>query len=653
MELYAGDLVPEDPYEEWITSRKTALWASFLTLLTRAGRRAQEQGQANRVIEIFQRLVTVEPVQEDAHVALMQLYALNGQSRQALAQYDRLVDILDRDLDAEPERITRALMEAIRDGLYPGKIDESSLTAIAPAVVTSNLPSPVGPFVGRDREIIETRQMLSSSRLVTLTDPGGIGKTRLSIAVGHELLDSFEHGVYFVPLAPIRDPGLVVAAVAKALDVREVAGGSLVDTVKTFLRSKRLLLILDNFEHVTEVAPKVTELLEHAPGVKALVTSRMRLRLRGEQEYEVSPLLLPEHEKQTGVEVAAYSSVTLFSQMARQVRPDFQVVDDNASAVAAICRRLDGLPLAIELAAARTKVLSPQAILGRLDHPLTFLTGGSRDLPERQQTIRGTVEWSYDLLRPDEQWLLRRLSVFSGGWTLEAVEQVAQGVDQRGMDVLEGLTALVDASLVTHRTQSEGETRYGMLEVIREYALEQLDSVGDVSRTRQRHAQYVVGFVEPLEPQLFRAAQTEALEALEREHDNIRAALAWFVETEDAAAGLALSGRMWRFWWFHGHLDEGRRWYEQLFRLPQHDVSAKSRATALTGAGILAERQYDGDAAAALHEEALSIWSDFPLSERHMACWSLTSLGNTRYFKGDYGSAELLLDEALQLARAP
>ncbi|CAN5188632.1 BTAD domain-containing putative transcriptional regulator [soil metagenome] len=644
VDLYAGDLLPEDPYEEWITGRRTSLRASFLTLLTRAGRRAQEQGQVNRAIEIFQWLVAGEPVQEDAHVALMQLYALNGQRRQALAQYDQLVEILERELEAEPERITRALMEAIRDGLYPGKVNETPLTAAV--TLTSNLPTPVGLLVGREREIAETRQMLSSSRLVTLTGPGGIGKTRLSIAVGHELRGSFEHGVSFVPLASIRDPGLVVAAVAKALDVREVAGDTLVDTVKTFLRSRRLLLVLDNFEHVTEAAPQVTELLEHASGVKALVTSRVRLRLRGEQEYEVSPLLMPEYGKQTGVEVAAYSSVTLFSQIARQARPDFQLVDANATIVASICRRLDGLPLAIELAAARTKVLSPHAILNRLDHPLTFLTGGSRDLPVRQQTIRDTVQWSYDLLRPDEQWLLRRLSVFAGGWTLEAAEQIAHG-----MDVLEGLTALVDASLVTHRTPAEGETRYGMLEVIREYALEQAQATGELDQARLRHAAYVSGLAAAVEPLLFGSKQIETLDLLEVEQANIRLALTWYVENEDAHAGLELAGRLWRFWWLHGHWTEARDWYDNLFAFGLEDIPLKVHATALTGAGAIAERQHDLTAATAWHEEALSTWLDLPLPDRGMACWSLVSLGATNWLRGNYEHADPLFEEALQLAQ--
>lgn len=654
-ELYSGDLLPEDMYDDWLDGRRAALRTSYLALLARLGRRLREHGQPDRAIETFQRLVAAEPTQEEAHVALMQLHALAGRTRQAVAQYDRLSEVLERELGAEPEFITRALLKAIQDGHFsatPAPIT-SFRSATEPAqLVPTNLPSPVSGLVGREREIAEVRLILSSSRLITLTGPGGIGKTRLSIAVGHQVRDRFDDGVFFVPLAPVRDVELVISSIAKALNAREIAGESLIDTLKTFSRFKRMLLVLDNFEHVVGAAPLVTELLEAAPEMKVLVTSRMRLRLRGEREYHVPPLNLPgDGGINTSTSVAEYSAVSLFVQTAQEVRPDFRVVDDNALAVATICRRLDGLPLAIELAAARMRVLPLQAILGRLEHPLSLLTGGSRDLPERQQTIRNTVKWSYDLLQSDEQQLLQRLSVFAGGWSLEAAETVAIPIAVGDVDVLDGLTGLVEASLVTHRTQPDGETRYGMLEIIREYALEQLVSVGNLPDARQRHAEHVAEFVEFRELLLFGPRQIETLDELEREHDNIRAALTWFHATEQACNGLALAGRLWRFWWLHGHFEEGQAWYERLRVLPDQDVPDKIRATALTGAGAMAELQHDLRSGVAFHEEAISIWLDLEPREQWLACWSFASLGSTYMNHGDYDLAERSYQDGLRLAR--
>jgi DNA-binding SARP family transcriptional activator len=356
LDLYAGDPLPDDPYEEWLEGRRMTLRTGYLALLTRLGQWHAERGETAHAIEAFGRLVATEPAQEDAHIALMRLYALAGQRAQALAQYEQLTATLDRELDVEPDDATQELAAAIRTGQYPDTatplVPDAPLPAPPRPPLVSTLPAFISDLVGREREIAEVRQLLATARLVTLTGPGGIGKTRLAVAVAGDLTEAFPDGVVFVDLAPLRDPSLVVTAIAQPLDVRESGEQPLVERLTAHLRERRLLLVLDNFEHLVEAAPVVASVLEGASRVKALVTSRMRLRLRGEQEYPVGPLVVP--ELTTSEHLSQYAAVALFIQRAREVKPDFQVTNENAPAAAELCARLDGLPLAIELAAART-----------------------------------------------------------------------------------------------------------------------------------------------------------------------------------------------------------------------------------------------------------------------------------------------------------
>ncbi|MDQ5851887.1 MAG: adenylate/guanylate cyclase domain-containing protein, partial [Chloroflexota bacterium] len=489
----------------------------------------------------------------------------------------------------------------------------------------NNLPAQPTPFIGREREVAAVRQRLlhPDIRLITLTGPGGIGKTRLGLRVAAQVLNDFPDGVYFVALAPISDPMLVSVTVAQTLGVKETSGESLLDSLKAYLREKQLLLLLDNFEQVVVAAPLITELLAAAPGLKVLVTSRASLHLQGEREFPVPPLALPDPKHLPTLDtLSQYEAVELFIQRAQAVNPDFQVTNTTAPAVAEICVRLDGLPLAIELAAARSKLLSPQALLQRLQHRLQVLTGGARDLPARQQTLRSTIDWSFSLLEAGEQTLFARLGVFVGGFSVEAAETVCHesGIgDQwsgvRGQEsgdegrsaspsqiptpdsrlpipVLDGLQSLLDKSLLHQVPGASGEPRFRMLEIIREYALERLAARGEVEATERTHATYYLTLAEAAAPELQGSRQGAWLEQLEMEHDNLRAALRWSLNRGEVEVGLRLGAALWRLWHMRGYVSEGREWLEKLLPLSEHSrVSPSVRAQALNAAGVLAQQQ--------------------------------------------------------------
>jgi predicted ATPase/Tfp pilus assembly protein PilF len=403
-------------------------------------------------------------------------------------------------------------------------------------------------------------------RLLTLTGSGGVGKTRLALQVIMDLRAQFADNVAFVALAPLDDPALVIATIAQTLGVREVGGKPLSDTVRTALHDWRLLLVLDNFEHVAPAAPEVVALLMACPRLVALVTSRAALHVRGEQEYPVPPLALPDlSHVPTVEEVASAAAVDLFVQRAQAASPAFVLTPANAAAVAAICRRLDGLPLALELAAARIKLLTPTALLARLDRALPLLVGGARDLPERQQKMRTTIAWSYDLLPAGEQALFRQLAVFAGGWTLEAAETICagEGIDAGG--VLDLLTGLVDQSLVL-LDEHTGEMRYRLLEMVRQYGWDQLEAAGEMTPVRDRHLAYFLAQAEQAEPLLNGSEQTLWLLRLHRDLDNMRAGLAWAYDQHKIEFGLRLSAALRPFWFKQSYLHEGREWLERFLK---------------------------------------------------------------------------------------
>src|SRR5215204_1382929 len=512
----------------------------------------------------------------------------------------------------------------------------------------NNLPVQPTPLVGREREIREVAERVRSEevRLITLTGPGGTGKTRLGLQAAADLLEEFYDGVFFVALATITEPEFVASTIALALGVKESAEQSLMKSLKNYLRDKRLLLVLDNFEQVLEGAPLVGELLGACPKMKVLATSRIPLRLYGEQEYLVRPLSLPDPKVMPLLEVLTqYEAVRLFVQRARAVKADFKVTNDNAPAVAEICARLDGLPLAIELAAARTRVLPPQKMLERLGNRLKLLRGGPRDLPARQQTLRGTIDWSYELLEKEEKILFGRLSVFAGGRTLEAIEEIC---DPEGeLEALEGVESLLEKSLLRQEVGVEREPRFVMLETVHEYAREKLQESGEEQEIKRAHAEYFLALAEEGESEMRGPEAAKWLERLEAEHDNMRAAVSWSLGQE-IELGLRLAGALWRFWWMRGHYSEGRRWLENALAVDGRG-SPSARAMALAGIGEIASHQGDLDQA----QEACEVGLELLAHEASEAkIYLLLSLGKVALMRGeDYERATQVNEEALALSR--
>src|SRR5438552_14585586 len=512
----------------------------------------------------------------------------------------------------------------------------------------NNLPLQLTSFVGRDAEIAAVRELVDAARLVTLTGPGGTGKTRLALQVAAERLGEHTDGVFFVELAPITDQGLVASAVGAALRSREAAARPPLETLKDDLRDKAMLLVLDNFEQVTGAAPLVTELLSAAAKLHVLVTSRAVLHLQGEREFPVPPLRIPDPASLPSLEaLSSYEAVKLFVERAMTMRPDFAVTNESVPAVAEIVARLDGLPLAIELAAARTRILSPQAILARLGSRLAFLGGGARDLPARQQTLRGAIDWSYELLNPAEQVLLRRLSVFAGGASLEAIEAVCDPSALR-IEALEGLTALVDQSLLRSAEATSDEPRFEMLETIREVAAEQLNASDEAARPMQQHAAHFTRVAQARAPELTRGA--EAGDALSKDIDNYRAALQWALETGSLDVGFRLAHDLWRFWQQRAQLREGRSWFDRLLAAPGAEARTIARAKGLTGAAGIAYWQNDYATASAWYAEAESIFRE--LDDKPGLIDALYNTASMAALAGDVQQALAIFAEGEGIARA-
>jgi predicted ATPase len=519
----------------------------------------------------------------------------------------------------------------------------------------SNIPVQRTAFVGREKEIAAAKELLQRPdvRLVTVTGPGGIGKTRLALEVARGLSEEFPGGAHFVPLSPLRDPGLIVAVIVQTLGIRETGGQPPLEILKRSLQDSArapLLLLLDNFEHLAQAAPTVADLLAMAPHLKILVTSRAALHIYGEHEFPVPPLALPEADAKTAVDaLAQYPAVALFVQRAAAAKPDFELNQQNASAVLEICTRLDGLPLAIELAAARIKVLSPSSMRTRLASRLQLLTGGARDLPQRQQTLRSAIDWSYDLLSPAEQRLFRRVSVFVGGCTLDGMEAVCDTKGDLDLDLLDGSASVVDKSLLQRVEQADGESRFMMLETIREYALEKLEASGEGALTRRAHAAYCLVLAEEGAAEQ-NAAQAAAWRArFASEHDNFRAAIAWLAEAGNADWGLRLGTALFRFWETSEYLAEGRNSLLKLLQIPGAATQTKVRARALFAAGVLAGEQGDFAAAETMMAESLAIARH--LGDQHGAAVSLNALAVMARDQGKVAEAHALFQESLVLWR--
>jgi predicted ATPase/DNA-binding XRE family transcriptional regulator len=555
---------------------------------------------------------------------------------------------------------------ALADALGLDAAGRAALVGHAPATTARPparpprppLPVPATPLIGRDRELAEVRAWLLETgvRLVTLTGAGGIGKTRLALALAAEAVAEFADGAAFVSLAALDDPALVLPSIAAALGLNEAGGQQTRETLPAHLSDRRLLLILDNCEHLLDAAPVIAELLTACPGLVTLATSRAPLRLRGEREYPLIPLPLPSlAQLPVAAEIADNPAVQLFVSRAREVAPSFALTRANAAAIAAICRRVDGLPLALELAASRMRLLNPTEILARLDRALPLLSGGSRDLPERQRTMRDTIAWSHDLLNPEERRLLSRLAVFVGGWDLAAAEAIARDEQPdpalAALDLLDTLANLVEQSLVITEIPAQGGEdvgaagRYRLLEPVRQFAAEHLAAGGETETVAARHAAHYLALAEAAEPALRGGTQVAWLDQLEREHDNLRAALRWSLGHGANETAARLAGALGLFWWYRGHIDEGRRWLAEV--LAARDIPPPALAKALYAAGTLAEDVSDYARSTDYLERSVAIFRE--LGDGTNLALALNDLSVVARDQNQYERSRRLLDEALTL----
>ena len=663
--LYRGDLLAEfsikdsAAFEEWALVKREQLARMALAAWHSLTEYYARRGDYEHMEQAARQQVVIDPFREDAHRQVMQALAWSGHRNAALAYYATYCRMLEKELGAQPEKETVALRERIQAETLPLPKTPSALNWPAWFQLT--------PLIGRDRELAQLAEYLQTPglRLVTLVGPGGVGKTRLALHAASQEAFAFHDGACFVPLESVPSSEFMAAAIAAAVRLTLSGPADPLSQLLNYLRDQEMLVVLDNLEHIASGAAELVVALLTCPRLTLLGTSRVPLHVRGEQQFPVLPLATPDLD-QLGPRtrdmvsvLSSYPAVTFFVERSRAARPDFVLTVDNAAAVAEICARLDGLPLAIELAAAHSRMFSPQVMLAQLAD-LPMLMSGLRDLPARQQTLRRTMDWSYSLLSADEQKLLARLAVFRGGCTLDAIAAVccdgASKEPGRPSPVISGLESLRDKSLIQYQERIEDVSRFTLLETIREYTTERLEQSGELEVIRAQHAAYYLALAEQAAAEMSGPQQVVWLERLEIEHDNLRAALRWALDGREVETALRLGGALWRFWYWRGHLGEGRRWLTEALALADarlndrdHPPSAAMRAKALTGAGILASAQDDYAQAVTLMEASLELLRK--IQDKTNIAATLVWLGSLTYDHGEHEQAKAFYSDGLTLCR--
>ena len=644
--LYQNDLLA-DFYDEWIFPLREHYRSLFIKTLLQIAQQMRSQSEYEKAIDHARKVITFDTSNERAHQQIMFCHAAMGNRNAALKQYEECQQLLMEELGVEPAAETIALYEWIKQTPAETNPLETGIT---------NLPVSLTSFVGRKRELNEVKEKIKSTRLLTLTGPGGSGKTRLAIQLGTDLIDSFHHGVWWVDLTALTDKSLVPHSIAKSLGVREVAGQSLVETIVHFLHAKHLLLILDNCEHLIEPCAHIAHYLsERCDQLKILATSREALRVTGEQTWLVPTLSLPAPQKISIIDLLLeYEGIRLFVDRAQTANADFTLTEQNASFVTQICSRLDGIPLAIELAAARAKLLTPEQIADRLDDRFQLLTNGSRTAPARHQTLQAVMDWSYDLLNEKEQTLFRTLAVFSGSWDLDATEAICSvngHLEKR--EILDLLSNLVDKSLVIREGDQNGRSRYRLLETIHQYALEALTRSSETHEIQEHHLEHYLKLVESVHAHLgFFLSDQETLSwlgVLIPEHDNLRAAIS-FCEANPShtEAGLKMAGYLHWYFIVHNHLSEGREWIRKL-QASKAAVSPRVQAQAYLTSGFLACWQGDFSSARPSLQTSLNLFEE--LQDGAGTAFSLHGLGFAANGLGEHAEAGQSFGRCLQIAR--
>lgn len=645
LRLYQTDLLSEF-YDDWIFPHREYYRSLFIEASLQLTQQMRSRSEYNKAIEVARRVLMFDPVNERAHQHLMFCFMMQGDRSSALRQYEICQHALREELGVEPMPATIALYEWVKQTPDDIRPFESRIT---------NLPIPHTSFIGRKHEIAEIQHLLSSTKLLTLTGAGGSGKTRLAIQLATDLLDSFEDGVWWVDLAPLTDKSLVLATMAKALGVKETANQTLLDTLRNILRPKQLLLVIDNCEHLIETCTEIAlHLLEACPSLKIIATSRESLGIKVERAWYVPTLSLPDPHRISLVDLLMeYEGIRLFVERAITARADFALTDRNASFVAEICRQLDGIPLAIELAAAKIKVLSVEQIAARLSDMFQLLTGGSRAALPRHQTLQAALDWSYDLLTTKERLLFCRLAVFSGGWTLEAMEAVCSTSDFEGDEVVDLLSSLVDKSLIIREEMPDGGSRYRMLETIRQYTHDALSRTGEMETFQERHLDYFVNLAEAANPHLGFFLPDPQIASwaniLEPEQDNLWTAFKFCrMDPSHKEPGLRMAAMLHWFWFVRGYFTEGRNLLDQLLA-ESGEVSLPVQAQAFLSAGFLACWQGDFSAARTSLKKSLKAFEE--MEEPAGIAFSLHGLGFAANGLGDHAQAGALFGRCQELAR--